>query len=462
MRSLLKGFGLIFLGYAALGCNRTSQAATLKARAKPAKPASAAVAAKAKPKPLTGPAKPLNVLLITIDSLRADMPWMGYPRKIAPNLTKLASKSIVFTDAYSVSSYTAKSLPALLASRYPSTLYRDGWFFTGYSPANLFFPELLQKRGIRTLAGMAHMYFKRSKGLAQGFDVWRLVPGITFDPQTDNDVTSNKLTKLAIDILKKPKNTGKQFFAWFHYMDPHDKYIKHKESPDWGNKARDRYDSEVFYTDLWIGKLLTWAKKHPWWKNTALIISADHGEAFGEHGEYRHAFALWQELTHVPLMFYFPGVKPRRIDAATSDIDLAPTICDMMGVPESKTFEGRDLVPELYGDVPPKAEIVMTDLPADSNNEEHHAIIDGDYKLIVYGMGYRYQLFDLKTDPGEKKDLAKTDKPELEKMKAVFKRKWSELPVVQAYGGMKLTNGKIANGPRGPAHAASKTASNSH
>ena len=80
-----------------------------------------------------------------------------------------------------------------------------------------------------------------------------------------------------------------------------------------GQDARDRYDCEIFFTDHYIGKLLEWAKTQPWWENTAIILSADHGEAFGEHGEYRHAFELWQELVHVPLAFKLPGVKPRRV-----------------------------------------------------------------------------------------------------------------------------------------------------
>ena len=81
-----------------------------------------------------------------------------------------------------------------------------------------------------------------------------------------------------------------------------------------GNKNRDRYDNEVFYTDLWLGKLLTWAREQQWWKDTVVIISADHGEAFGEHGFYKHAFEIWDVLTRVPLLVSGPGIKPRRID----------------------------------------------------------------------------------------------------------------------------------------------------
>ncbi len=261
----------------------------------------------------------LNVLLLTIDSLRADMPWTGYPREIAPNLTALAKRSAVYSNAYSASSYTAKSVSSLLASKYPSSLYRSGYFFAGFSDANLFVQEVLQQAGVRTLSGHGHLYFDRGKNLNQGFDVWELAPGITFDSSTDKNITSDKMTDMAIKMLSDEANTSKQFFLWFHYMDPHDQYVKHEISPDFGKNNRDRYDSEVFFTDHHIGRLFDFAKTKDWWDHTAIIISADHGETFGEHGMFKHAFELWEVLTRVPLVIYYPGIEPKVIssDAVT-------------------------------------------------------------------------------------------------------------------------------------------------
>ncbi len=159
---------------------------------------------------------------------------------------------------------------------------------------------MLKGHGVATTAWHGHGYF-RSAGLEQGFDTWQLVPGVEFNPETDEGITSQAMTELGLKLLRKPENTGKQFFAWAHYMDPHDQYNKHPEaSPEFGNKNRDRYDNEIFYTDLWLGKLLAFAREQQWWKNTVLIISADHGEAFGEHGFYKHAFEIWEVLTRVP------------------------------------------------------------------------------------------------------------------------------------------------------------------
>lgn len=409
--------------------------------------ASAVPSAAPPPKP-TRPEKPLNVLLITLDSLRADMPWTGYERKIAPNLTKLAKEGVTYTHAYSASSYTAKSVGTLLTGRYPSTLYRTGVFFTGYSKANVFFTELLQEKGIRTMGLHSHMYFKVGKNLEQGFDAWEVVPGIRFDAETDNHVTSEKMTTQGIEMLKK--NTKGQFFAWFHYMDPHDQYVKHEESPDWGRKNRDRYDSEVFYTDLWVGKLFDWGAQQPWWKDTAIIISSDHGEAFGEHDMWKHAFEVWEVITRVPVLVKAPGAEPRTIDERRSHIDLAPTILDLMGQPVPDWMVGRSMVPEIYGAEPENREPILLDLPADSHNPPRRALIQDDWKITAHGEGWKYLLFNLKDDPGEENDLAKKNPEDFERMKALFKKTWDAIPRIKPYGGNKLKGGGTATGPIGP------------
>ena len=294
----------------------------------------------------------LNVLLITVDAMRADMPWQGYARPIAPRLTRLAEESVVYTNAYAVSSDTAKSVPAMLAGRYPSALYRSGAFFAGYPQSNVFLAEVLGAAGVRTIGWHAHLYFGSAKGLDQGFDVWQMVPGLVFEPQADRNVAGPKLTRMGEDLLSKPENTGKQFFAWSHYTDPHEEYLKHEECPDWGNGRRDRYDSEICFVDLWVGKLLDWAATQPWWASTALIVTSDHGEAFGEHATLRHAFNLWQVLVRVPLMIKVPGAKPRRIDLPRSQIDLAPTIAELMGAKPPDSFVGKSLAAEIRGSAP--------------------------------------------------------------------------------------------------------------
>jgi arylsulfatase A-like enzyme len=398
----------------------------------------------------TRPTEPLNVLFISVDSLRADMPWTGYDRPIAPNLTELAKQAVVYENHRSVSSYTAQTVAAWLSGRYASTLYRTGVFFTGYAQSNVFFTEALQEKGVSTIGLHAHMYFSRGKGLEQGFDVFEVVKGITFDAQTDNHVTSEKMTKRLIELLKMPEHTGKQFFAWAHYMDPHDQYKKHEESPDFGNKNRDRYDSEVWYTDYWIGKLLEFAKGQPWYEKTALVISSDHGEAFGEHGMYKHAFDVWEVLVRVPLLVVAPGAEPRRITEPRTHLDIAPTIMDLMGQKPLDSFQGESLVPEIYGAPPPERDVIVVELAEDSHNPHRRAIVKGDYKFTMYETGWKRMLFNLKNDPGEEKDLSKEAPEPCEEMQKLFEKTFAEIPSVRPYGGATLKSGKSANGPVGP------------
>jgi choline-sulfatase len=397
------------------------------------------------------------VLLLTIDSLRADMPWTGYPRAIAPNLTKLAAESVVYTNEYALSSYTAKSVAGFLSSRYPSTLYRSGYFFASYPKADLFLAEVLSAHDIATTAWHGHLYF-RGVGLDQGFNVWQFVPGLIFDPQTDNAITSQLMTELGIKLLSKRENTGKQFFAWAHYMDPHDQYNKHPESPDFGNRNRDRYDSEVFYTDLWLGKLLDFARTQAWWPNTIVIVTADHGEAFGEHGFYKHAFEIWDVLTRVPLLVFGPGIKPKRIDERRSHIDLAPTILELMGVPSPTEFMGRSFAPELFGQKPDNREPIISELTEDSHNPPRRAVIVGNYKLTVI-KDRKFELYDLSLDPGEETDLAETQPDKLAEMKEIYRHIYEKMPIIEPYGGVDLKEGGVARGPIGPKGEASAVSS---
>jgi choline-sulfatase len=454
---MIRGFSRRLLSAAlcalpAFGCKKDPAPAPAPAASAPAANAQSAEAApSAAPAPaLPVESPPMNVILLTIDSLRTDVPWLGYSRPNAPNLTKMAERAVVYSHMYSASSYTAKSVATMLTGRYASTLYRDGFFFTKYASANTFFTEVLSERNIATTGFHAHLYFGRGKGLEQGFGTWELVPGISFDAQTDKGITSEKMTKLGIKLLGDPRNTGRQFFAWAHYMDPHDEYNQHAESPVFGKKARDRYDSEIWYADHWIGKLLEFAEQQPWWKNTVVIVTADHGEAFGEHNMYKHAFELWENLVRVPLLVAGGDIKPARIDLRRSHIDLAPTILDLMKVPPPSGFQGASWVPELRGAAPEPREPILVELSEDSHNPPRRALILGKYKIIAFGK-IKFELYDIEADPAESKNLAKEQPAEFERMKKALEERYKTLPVVEPYGGATLKEGGTARGPVGPA-----------
>lgn len=368
-----------------------------------------------------------NVLLLTVDTLRADLGFAGYPRPVSPSIDAFAARSIVFERGYALASYTAKSVGPMLIGRYASETHRDADHFVTFFPANVFVAERARDAGVRTFAGMSHVSFKWKTGLDQGFETWdtSAVPdGQTLDDAT---VTSDRMTDLARELLSRPENVGpfdagtpeepRRFFAWFHYFDPHLPYARHAaaprfESPEAGPRLRDLYDGEVWYTDREVGRLLEFVRMQPWSEETAILLTSDHGEAFGEHDAWGHGRELWEPLVRVPLLVHVPGAAPRRVAAKRSLIDVAPTILDLLGVPgdERGELRGASLVPDAFlapEEAAPERDVYI-DMPSGPFNDARRAFITGPspgMKLIALG-DQRYSLFDLQADPDEANDLS--------------------------------------------------------
>lgn len=420
------------------------------AAATSATPPAAPAVSQAPLAPLSRPPEPLSVILLTVEALRADMPWLGYPRPIAPALTRFATESAVYEHQHSVSSHTPQAIATLLSGRYPSTLYRDGALATNYASDNEFFPELLHAKGIRTIGVQAHEFFRKGKGFEQGFDVWELVSGGEDAPGADQPSSAKSATRL-IELLGQPQNTGGQFFAWAHFMDPHDPYLAHPEVGAFGKQPRDLYDSEVAFTDQWIGRVLEFARQQAWWKRTALIVVGDHGEALGEHGVPTHGADLWEVLLQTPLLIRSPGAAPVQIEPARSHLDLAPTIVELMGLPPPAAFQGQSLVAELYGAPAAPRPALLFELCEDTQNPGWRALLTGDDKFMVPGAANGPErLFDLKQDPGELANVAEKQPEKLREMAVRFEREFGRVPRIEPYGGMKLKSGRLAQGPERP------------
>jgi arylsulfatase A-like enzyme len=196
--------------------------------------------------------------------------------------------------------------------------------------------------------------------------------------------------------------------------------------PEFGKLARDSYDGEIAFVDQQIGRLLDFMADKPWAKNTVIIVTSDHGEAFGEHKLIRHGFEIWEELVRVPLIVHAPGATPKHVKERRSGIDLVPTLLDLYGVPvAAKTpddfVSGSSLVPDVFAapGAPSEARDVFVDMPAGPNNQERRALYVGDKKLYVQA-GQRFMLYDLAADPGETKDLAATDKDAVTEMRGKY------------------------------------------
>jgi choline-sulfatase len=376
-------------------------------------PASVAPPLSAESQPaLVGRVPPdLNLILITVDALRHDLGFAGYRRAISPHLDALASQSVVFERAYSLASYTGKSLGPLLIGRYSSETHRGWLHFNRFGPEDTFVQERLQSAAIVTLAVQGHWYFTPEYGLGRGFDVLDLSAAPSQRQlEGDKTVNSDKLSDAAIQQLSKPENTRGRFFLWMHYLDPHAEYMRHPGF-DFGSRGRDLYDSEVAFTDREIGRLLDFVAKAEFGPRTAIVVTSDHGEAFGEHGMYRHGYELWEELVRVPLIVHVPGVAPQRQAVRRSAIDLVPTLLELLGVPlpsGEQRLSGVSLLADILASPgqTPAERAVFIDMSAGPYNEERQALVERDLKLVT-SAGRPLGLYDLARDPEEKADRLK-------------------------------------------------------
>ncbi len=376
-----------------------------------------------------------NVVLITIDATRAELGFTGYQRPISPKLDALAKKSTVFENAYSLASYTSKSLGPMLIGRYGGETHRGWLHFNRFTRADTFLPERLQKAGIRTVSVQGHWYFFKNYGFERGYDVIDS-DATPADQPIEGDRSSNgdKLSDRIIAELDSPELEKRQFFLWSHYIDPHAEYVPHDEF-DFGHRGRERYDGEIAFVDHHFGRVLAALEKKSFASRTVVIVTSDHGEAFGEHELYRHGFELWEELVRVPLVVYVPGAAPRRVSVRRSAIDIAPTVLELFGIEPpaagaKDALRGESLLPDILPSpgITPTERPIYIDMSAGPYNDERQAYIENGLKLITSG-GRSLGLFDLAKDPGEKRDLTDDTarlKPMLEKTKA-FRRALDEV-----------------------------------
>lgn len=384
----------------------------------------------------------LNLVLITVDTLRIDLGFMGYPRPVSPSLDALAERSVVFDRAYSMASYTGKSVGPTLIGKYPSECLRDGAHFDTYFPENTLLAERLQTAGFHTMGAASHWYFQPKYGLTQGIDTWDMsaMPSDA-SHDVDSSVTSPALTDAAIRLLSDPDKVTGRFFLWVHYFDPHANYVVHPEAPDFraGAKvwSKPLYDGEVWFTDHHLGRLFDFISSQPWAERTAIVVTADHGEAFDEHGMNWHGVDLWEPLVRVPLVMYVPGVAPHRVAVKRSLIDLVPTLLELLAVPPPSPgdLSGESMLAALLSpgeaDALEERDILM-DMPAGPQVSQHRALIHGTtpgFKLMSEGAAW-YFLFDLAQDPGEATDLGR-DRTKLAEMRAAFDDKLSNLRTIR-------------------------------
>lgn len=342
---------------------------------------------------------PLNLILITVDSLRADhLSAYGYARNTSPNVAEWAAGAWLFARASSQDTKTWESTTSLFTGLYPSNLPRDYThprtrgakdYVFYLAPDAPLLTEMLQARGYETRAA-SMLGLVKTIGLDRGFRRF--------------DVT--RQTNPVPRALRFLRAARRPFFLWVHLQWPHAPY-KHHEGHDFGDTAIDRYDSEIAYTDVQIGRLLAFVRDGELQKNTIVVLTSDHGEEFGEHGSVHHGGPPYRVLTHVPLIISVPDEKPARIDSPVELVDVVPTICELVGFEEPCAgFDGQSLLATLRG------QRAREYLAAYSENYDRYAgvqrraLYTGRWRFIQNSVDGRIELYDTHADPGEQHNVA--------------------------------------------------------
>lgn len=285
----------------------------------------------------------LNVLLITIDTLRADrVGYSGYDIE-TPNIDSLAFDGTRFINTVCQCPMTLPSHASIFTSTFPQYhgIKDNGNYYLEERFTTL--AEILKENGYITSAIIGAVVLDSKYGLAQGFDHY----SDTF--KTPDYLEGWEAQNLAQDVFQSAnswfrKNYQKKFFMWVHFYDPHTPYTP---PAPYDEKYSDPYDGEVAYTDVYVGKLIEILKKKDVYRKTLIVLVSDHGEGLNEHEETNHGIFLYDTTLKVPLVFHCPDVVPKEriINEQVRTVDIMPTILDILNIEASTSLQGETLVP---------------------------------------------------------------------------------------------------------------------
>ena len=376
-----------------------------------------------------------NVIILLIDTLRADRLKAYDPdtKVKTPALDALADESVLFEHAEAPENWTKPSCASILTGLYPMT-HRQKTESSKLPDSVEMISEHLKGQGFATSGFVANGFISNKFGFEQGWDYFRNY--IREQRNTDAENVLGDAAKWIVD------HKDQRFFTYIQLIDPHvpydppDAYLKMYDPGPYDGQvkprstaallekakhtpprvtltARDRerivalYDGEVSYLDHYVGRFVDTLKKAGVWDDTLLVVTADHGEELNDHGKWGHGHSIYQELLHVPLFFRLPGATPggARVSESVDTVDIASTINALLGVPRMKADEGVSLVGFMTGDPPEAPYVAFSDFQ--------------DVRRVATAAGFKFVLrssltstfFDLRRDPGEKTELGPSAHP---------------------------------------------------
>lgn len=352
----------------------------------------------------------LNVLFFTLDTTRADhIGCYGYPRISTPNIDLLAEEGILFQNATAQSPLTLPSHSSIFTGSYPlfHGVRDNGGFYLEEDQVTL--AEILQKEEWVTSAFVGAFVLDSRWGINQGFDYYY----DNFDFAKYKKISLDSVQREGGEVIKAffewfEKNSQERFFSWIHLYDPHTPY----EPPEpyktqYEGQPYGLYDGEIAYVDFLIGKVLENLREKDLLQKTVIIIVGDHGESLGEHHESSHGFFIYDATISVPLIIRIPTMhlQGQTIAAQVQNIDIMPTLCEILNLPVPKTVQGQSLLPLIAGRKLKQERLAYSETYYPRYHygwSELKSLRTTKYKYIL---APRPELYDLDLDPREKENI---------------------------------------------------------
>jgi choline-sulfatase len=348
-----------------------------------------------------GAAAGYNVMLITLDTTRADrVGCYGYQGVQTPTIDALAAGGVRFADAVSVVPMTLPAHASILTGDYPPT---HGVRDNGTYRLNPEFRTLatdLKSAGYATAAFIGAFVLDARYGLNRGFDVYdddftsQAAGPDKLNPQRRGDLVVDSAVRWLDDQQKRAP--GQRFFTWVHLFDPHMPYDA--PEPFKSRYLKEPYDGEIAFVDQQVGRVVEKVRALGQLEKTVVVLVGDHGEGLGDHGESSHSLLIYAATVNVPLIFYAPGLVPAGkvvSDRVVATIDLAPTILELLGLPVGKC-DGISLLRPTDTD-----RAVYVETLAPQLNHGWSPLFSMRRHVDKYIESPRPEYFDLRSDPRE-------------------------------------------------------------
>jgi arylsulfatase A-like enzyme/Tfp pilus assembly protein PilF len=359
-------------------------------------------------------ADPPSVVLITIDTVRADrMGFLGSTRALTPQLDAMARQGVVFEHSYSQAPLTPVSHATILTGTYPR--FHGVRDFGARLPDSLpYLPAIFRARGYRTAAFVSSIILDAQNGFAPGFERGFDIYDAGFHRGKRGEPRYGSIQRRGQETVRRAlawlqKNRQGPVFLWVHIWDAHDPYDP--PAPFKERFATAPYDACIAYVDATVGKLLAGLRSADIYDNALIAVMSDHGESLGEHGENTHGVFLYDSTIRVPLVVKFPNAKfaKQKVSARANLADVAPTVLEALKVPIPAAMQGQSLI-SLIGakDVPDRISFAENEYPHRGFGwSSLEALRTGNFLFVK---APQPELYDQLQDPGEKLNLYEKNK----------------------------------------------------